>query len=233
LPFQALSIVDEQNKFLVIDKPPGLPVHQTTNHKDSTLVDMLRSHFDDRHLYPCHRLDKVTSGLLLVAKGITANKALSQYFEQRKIEKYYLAISNKKPSKKQGLIKGDMKQARNGCWKLMRTMLSPATTQFFSYGLETGHRLFVLRPHTGKTHQIRVAMKSLGCPILGDIRYGGSEADRCYLHAFELGFEFEQQLFSYRSMPQFGTHFQCLEKLQSIGTASALHWPVLKASGKC
>ena len=93
-----------------------------------------------------------------------------------------------------------MGKARNGSYRLLRTLDNPAITRFWSR-LDTsfGERLFLLKPHTGKTHQLRVAMKSLGAPIFGDTRYGGDEADRTYLHAWALEFndgQAQQRVFS-------------------------------------
>ena len=140
-------------------------------------------------LWPVHRLDKVTSGILLVATSAESAAALSLQFAQRTTRKYYLAISRQRPKKKQGLIKGDMEKARNGSYRLLRTLSNPAITRFWSaFDESMGERLFLLKPHTGKTHQLRVAMKSLGAPILGDTRYGGEPAARAYLHAWAIEF---------------------------------------------
>lgn len=220
-----LSIVDEQEKFLIVDKPAGMPVHQTANADELTMVHALREQENNDHLYPCHRLDSVTSGLIIVAKSVEANQQISQMFARRMIDKYYLAISDRKPSKKQGLVKGDMVPARNGCWKLLRTQNKPSITQFFSYGAGEGKRLFVLKPHTGKTHQLRVVMKSLGSPILGDSRYGGSGCDRCYLHAFELFFKLDGMSYHYRVAPSSGEFFQGRDAINRIASAGDLNWP--------
>lgn len=225
-----VSIISEHKDFLVVYKPEGLPVHHTHDSHKNTFIQQLRNTLASDSLYPCHRLDQVTSGLLLVAKGTVANKVLSEQFANRQVDKYYLALSPKKPRRKQGLIKGDMEQARNGGWKLSRASVNPAVTQFISFGLGNGLRLFVLKPHTGKTHQLRVALKSEASPILGDERYGGSSADRCYLHAYELGFRYLGEEYHFRCLPHSGAHFGTpafLEKAQSFGAARELHWPTL------
>lgn len=111
------------------------------------------------------------------------------------MRKTYLALGTDKPSKKQGWIKGDMEKSRRGAWKLTRGMENPAVTEFGSHSLEPGLRLFVLHPHTGKTHQLRVAMKSLGSPILGDTLYGGKHASRMFLHAWKIKFDYQGQTF--------------------------------------
>ena len=111
-----------------------------------------------------------------------------------------------KPKKKQGLIIGDMQKARNGAWKLCPSKENPAITRFESVSCEPNLRLFILKPQTGKTHQLRVAMKSLGSPILGDALYGKNteNIDRTYLHAARLQFEFKGQGFDVFTPPKEG-----------------------------
>jgi len=104
-----------------------------------------------------------------------------------------VALSDRKPTKSQGRIAGDMERSRRGSWRLLRSAANPAVTHFRSWGLpgcRKGMRLYVLKPETGKTHQLRAAMKANGAPILGDPLYASAEdarlEDRCYLHATAL-----------------------------------------------
>ncbi|SPX43308.1 pseudouridine synthase [Haemophilus influenzae] len=117
-----------------------------------------------------------------------------------------MALSNQKPKKKQGLIIGDMKKAREGAWKLCQTKENPAITRFESVSCEPNLRLFILKPQTGKTHQLRVAMKSLGSPILGDGLYGKNteKIDRTYLHATQLEFDYLNNFISVTCLPSQG-----------------------------
>lgn len=87
-----------------------------------------------------------------------------------------------------------MTKARRGAWKLTRSMRNPAITQFSSKNIGA-YRLFILHPKTGKTHQLHVALKSLGSPILGDTRYGGTQAPRLFLHASEIAFTYQGEHF--------------------------------------
>ena len=180
--------------FVVINKPAGLSVHRDQN--DSGLTEMLAQQLGVPQLWLVHRLDKPTSGALLLALNADAASELAQAFANREVKKTYLALGDRKPSKKQGWIKGDMVRSRQGAWKLTRSMENPAQTRFSSHSSEPGRRLFVLQPLTGKTHQLRVAMKSLGSPILGDTLYGGTPADRLYLHAWRLSFSFRGDWFT-------------------------------------
>jgi tRNA pseudouridine32 synthase/23S rRNA pseudouridine746 synthase len=181
----ALDVVLAHEDFFIIDKPPGMTVQRDETHGDGVL-EALRQQFK-APVWPVHRLDAGTSGLLLVARTEAGNRELSRLFREHRVEKAYLAVSQRTPSRKQGWVKGDMLPARRGAWKLATTHDHPAVTRFFSKGLG-GSRLFLVLPQTGKTHQIRVALKSLGSPIIGDRLYGGPEAGRLCLHAAGLRF---------------------------------------------
>jgi len=174
-------------------------------------------------LFPVHRLDAVTSGILLLAKDSDAAGKCARAFQRRKadrespnsnkvqsrggsstnsplIVKHYLAVVSSKPKKAGGWVRGDMVPGRRGAWKLLRSMDDPAITRFDSLGtlestlakpstpLESSElapqvhkpsrpslRLILLRPETGRTHQLRVALKSLGTPVFGDALYGGGK----------------------------------------------------------
>ncbi|GLT19365.1 RNA pseudouridine synthase [Vibrio zhanjiangensis] len=187
--------------FVVINKHPNVSVHKDDG--DSMLLQDVAKSIDEQQLYLVHRLDKMTSGLLLLARNHLAARELSELFAKRKIEKYYLAIGSKKPKKKQGLVKGDMERSRRSSWKLLNAHTNPAITQFFSSPSEPGERLFICKPYTGKTHQIRVALKSVGSPIVGDRIYNPTnQADRGYLHAFALRFDFQGQSFRFVCDPR-------------------------------
>ncbi len=194
-------------------------------------VTRVRDALNDPMLLPVHRLDRDTSGVILFGKGKTATASLSSLFEQRSIKKYYWAISDKKPQKKQGAVCGDMERARNGNWKLSRSQHNPAITQFFSYGLGDGCRAFLCKPHGGKTHQIRVALKSLGAPVLGDSRYGGDDADRMYLHASRLVFQLDSRSYDIECQPSVGEAFLShafTHVYQSIGHPDTHSWPMVR-----
>jgi tRNA pseudouridine32 synthase/23S rRNA pseudouridine746 synthase len=100
-----------------------------------------------------------------------------------------------------------MQRIRNGNWKLTHNKSNPAITRFSSQSLSPNLRLFILYPATGRTHQLRVMMKSLGSPIIGDQRYGGSVADRGYLHAARLEFLWHNENIDVSSLPVQGEYF--------------------------
>jgi tRNA pseudouridine32 synthase/23S rRNA pseudouridine746 synthase len=102
-----------------------------------------------------------------------------------------------------------MEKSRRGGWKLLHSRVNPAVTWFDSVSLAPGLRLYLLRPYTGRTHQLRVALKSLGAPILGDALYGPAQhdSDRGYLHAALLSFALDGQRWTYTCLPSHGQWF--------------------------
>ena len=213
-----LETLFENEKFIVFNKPAGLSFH---SEEDEGFVVKAEKQTGLK-LYSVHRLDKMTSGLLILAKSSEYANKITKLFEQRQIQKFYLAISLRKPKKKQGWIKGDMGSARRGSYMFLKTNDNPAITQFLSTSLRTHERFFLVKPHTGKTHQIRVALKSLGSPIAGDTRYAASEdaklEERGYLHAYALKFSLEEKEFSFVCSPKEGERFlsdECKEALKS------------------
>jgi len=211
---QPITIIHNHADWVIVNKPSGISMQHeqgdisTPSLQQRALADIKKIDNNTTRLWPVHRLDKATSGLVIFAKSAAAAAIFGQLFSQRKVEKHYLAIALGKPKKKQGWVKGDMEKGRNGSWLLTRTQLNPASTYFTSTALETDQtiakRLYLIQPKTGKTHQIRVALKSLGCAILGDERYKGAEADRCYLHAFAVSFNWQDQVMKFQCEPEQG-----------------------------
>ncbi len=212
----SISLLFEDDDFVLINKPPNMNFHSG----DEPGVVVQTERMLGTKLYSVHRLDKITSGLLLLAKSPQSAALLSNLFATRCIEKYYLAISLRKPKKKQGWIKGDMLKACRGSYKLAPTSHNPAITQFISTALRPNERLFLLKPHTGKTHQIRVALKSIGAPIAGDIRYAhasdAAKEERTYLHAYALCFTFRKRSYQFTCKPTEGERFLSPECYQEI-----------------
>jgi tRNA pseudouridine32 synthase / 23S rRNA pseudouridine746 synthase len=196
-----LKVLHQDEHLLVVDKPAGLPCHQEGDHQSVSALLRLQL---GRELWPVHRLDRDTSGLLLFACHAGAARELAGQFAGHTIQKTYLALSGQKPGKKQGWIKGDMAKGRNGDWRLLRSQHDPAITRFDTASLWPGYRLFFLYPQTGRTHQLRVALKSLSSPVLGDTRYGGAAADRMYLHAWRLQFVVFGQAYQFECWPESG-----------------------------
>lgn len=212
-----IAVLYKNNDFIIAIKNAGVNFH---SEEEAGFV-VLVSQQEGIPLFPVHRLDKMTSGLVILAKSSEAAALFGKMFENREVEKYYLAISMRKPKKKQGWVKADMGSARRGDYKLLPTMDNPAITQFISCALRTHERFFLIKPHTGKTHQIRVALKSLGSPCAGDERYAASDEarkeDRGYLHAYALRFVLKDEAFTFVSPPDEGERFvscECTTQLE-------------------
>lgn len=223
-----IPILQHTQHWLAVNKPAGLNFHSEDG--EAGLVALLRQQLGFE-LYAVHRLDKLTSGIVLFGKSPEAANQLAEQLRNRQMQKFYIALSDQKPSKKQGAIIGDMAKSRNGTWRLTRSKDNPAITQFFSWGLENGLRLFLLQLHSGKTHQLRVAMKSLGSPVLGDAAYGSkAEVDRGYLHAWAVHFTFDGEIIELICPPSEGEAFAnpiLQQQLAEIGPPWALPWPKL------
>ncbi|PJG86455.1 TIGR01621 family pseudouridine synthase [Conservatibacter flavescens] len=204
---QIFDIVYRHQDFIIIDKPCNISVHK--DQEEIGLTTALANQLGIPQVWLVHRLDKITSGLLILALNAEAAAHLSYLFAHHKVSKTYLALSDQKPKKKQGMVVGDMEKSRRGAWKLCQTKNNPAITRFYSIHCEPHLRLFVLMPQTGKTHQLRVAMKSLGSPILGDVLYGNKlKTDRTYLHAFALSFIYQGEEILVKKAPKCGMFFE-------------------------
>lgn len=215
--------------FVVVAKDPGIDFHDRDD--EAGLCTRVRLGLGLERVWPVHRLDKDTSGLLILATDRGAAGALAAMFREREVEKYYIALSDATPRKKQGLVQGDMVRSRRGAWKLTRTMARPARTRFMSWPVRPGLRLFALKLLTGRTHQIRVALKSLGSPVLGDKLYHAltpTWPDRMYLHAHTLRFSWHGQVLAFCCSPEHGAFFRDNDVravMAAMGRPETLPWP--------
>ncbi len=192
-----LIVLYEDDHLLCIDKPPGLVVHPAAGHWEGTLVNAVLHHCSrlssgSHPLRPgiVHRLDKDTSGCILVAKTDGAQAALSAQFAARTARKTYLAAVRGKPRTTAGVITGAI--ARHPAHRQRMTVTSrhgarAAETTWRVLASAGGLSLLECHPRTGRTHQIRVHLKHMGHPIAGDRTYGGgADYPRQLLHAWRL-----------------------------------------------
>lgn len=213
VPFEILY---EDEDLAVIYKPAGIVVHPAPGHREGTLVHGLLKKLKDLSgiggkLRPgiVHRLDKDTSGLMLVAKNDAAHQALVKAFKDRKIQKQYLAILYGKITPTQGKIESPI-----GRHPLHRKKMAvvkggkEAITHYEVLRYFKKASLVLAKPVTGRTHQLRVHFSSLGHPILGDPLYGGLKPDlpkpeRLMLHARSISFEHPStgKIFSFTKEP--------------------------------
>lgn len=224
----AFELVAETPEFVVLNKAAGVSFHSEQGAGLVVLAEQALGY----KLYPVHRLDKVTSGLIVLARSSAVAAELTELFTNHQVEKYYLALSLAKPVKKQGWVKGDMAAARRGAWKLLKTQVNPAVSYFISQGFtDLPARAFLIKPYSGKTHQIRVALKSIGAAIVGDTLYQAAEADRVYLHAYALCFTLNEVSYRYLQPPAAGLYFQQLTLAgawHSWAEPWQLSWPAYK-----
>ncbi len=200
-----LTVLHEDSDILVLDKPSGLVVHPAAGNPDGTLVNALLHHCNDLsgiggELRPgiVHRLDKDTSGCMVVAKHDRAHRQLTDAFSNRRITKIYLAAVQGHPAANSGRIENTM--GRHPVDRKRHTILRDGTgktaiTEWEVAGAFQDSALIQCRLLTGRTHQIRVHMKeALRCPILGDPIYSNTakqspKVTRLMLHAWKLAFE--------------------------------------------
>jgi 23S rRNA pseudouridine1911/1915/1917 synthase len=182
-----LSIVFEDEAFLVVDKPPGMVVHPARGHWAGTLVNALQFHFDtlstvggEERPGIVHRLDRDTSGLILIAKDDRAHRALSSQFAERTIQKEYLAIVSGVISRDTDYIERPIgphpTHREKMAIRLPEDGGKPAMTYYEVVERFPRHTFVRLKPRTGRTHQIRVHLTHLGHPILADKLYAGRSA---------------------------------------------------------
>jgi 23S rRNA pseudouridine1911/1915/1917 synthase len=193
-----LDVLYEDSDVIVVNKAAGMTVHPAPGHQQGTLVNALLAHCPDLSgiggvMRPgiVHRLDKDTSGVMVVAKNQRAHLNLSNQIKERSVLKMYLALVKGKLPVVEGVI--DAPIGRDTLHRKKMAVVSngrPARTDYRVLAEASGHSLVVARIHTGRTHQVRVHFSAVGNPVAGDRVYGGASAtlDRQFLHAWRLGF---------------------------------------------
>lgn len=193
-----IPILFENKNFFVINKPPFICTH-ARNKLDNqySVADMAKIYWNDKdgEIYRyglVHRIDKDTSGILIIAKNILTYEIFQKMFKEKIIKKFYIAYTEKKNIQKEGIIR----------WNIMRDPLIPvqmtwslyqgkeALTEYKIIDETDQFNIVICSPHTGRTHQIRVHMQSLNTPIIGDLIYGKRSdlIDRQALHAYKISF---------------------------------------------
>lgn len=195
-----LDVLFENSDVVVINKPAGMVVHPAAGHDRGTLVHALLGHLPDLEGIGgeerpgiVHRLDKETSGLMIVARNERAHRYLQDQFRLRRVEKTYLALVDGRPSTPSGRIEAPI--GRDPIQRKRMAILPPgkgreAISEYHTLETFPAHTLLEVHPLTGRTHQIRLHMAFLGCPIVGDTVYGRKKPtlpiSRHFLHAFRL-----------------------------------------------
>lgn len=189
------EIVWQDEHLLVIDKPPGLVVHPGAGHASGTLVDALAGKIaggDPERPGIVHRLDRDTSGLMVVARSEAAHGRLQELVRERALERTYLALVRGKPRSRAGKIDAPIGRDRGDATRISLDSASPrdAVTHFEVEQLWPEHALLRVTLETGRMHQIRVHLAAVDLPVAGDPTYGVPEPGlaRQFLHASQLAF---------------------------------------------
>jgi 23S rRNA pseudouridine1911/1915/1917 synthase len=201
-----LSIIYEDEHILAIDKPAGIAVHKVSpTDPQETIADILvherpyLAGVGENPLRPgiVHRLDKETSGIMLIAKDQPTFEYLKEQFQQRLVQKHYIALVYGHPKEDRGTIDitlGKLGTKQTTQLKGKKELVErEAITDYTVIQRFTDYTLVEAMPHTGRTHQIRVHLKAIGCPIVGDVLYAKGKPmpaglDRMFLHAQEIEF---------------------------------------------
>ncbi len=195
-----LDVIFENDDVLVINKSAGMVVHPAAGHASGTLVHAVLAHAPEiegvggeKRPGLVHRLDKDTSGVIIMAKNDRTQHWLSQQFHDRQVGKSYLALVDGKPPTPTGRVEAPI--GRDSSHRQRMAVTSPhkgreAVSEFFTLERFREHTLLEVRIYTGRTHQIRLHMAFVGCPVVGDTVYGrrtpSLPLERQFLHAQRL-----------------------------------------------
>jgi 23S rRNA pseudouridine1911/1915/1917 synthase len=196
----ALDILYEDDNLIVVNKPAGMVVHPAAGHDHGTLVQAILAHAPqiqgvggEQRPGVVHRLDKDTSGIILLAKNDAAHHWLQEQFRTRQAQKVYLALVDGKPPTPNGRIDaaiGRSPQQRKQMAIVISAKGRTAQSEYHTIESFPNHTLLEVHPITGRTHQIRLHLKFIGCPVVGDTVYGRKTPSiplhRHFLHAARL-----------------------------------------------
>jgi 23S rRNA pseudouridine1911/1915/1917 synthase len=196
-----LRIVHVDDDLAVVDKPAGMVVHPAPSHRGPTLVDelseILGGGSDPERPGIVHRLDKGTSGLLVVARTDEAHAALQAQVQRREVERVYLALARGRLASRTGTIDAPIGRAARQRHRMAVSGAASrqARTHFTVLELLAVESYLEARLETGRTHQIRAHFAAIGHPLAGDVTYGGEAKyglERQFLHAHRLAFDHPQ-----------------------------------------
>lgn len=187
-----IPVLFEDEHLLVVDKPPRCLVVDAPGRRGATAVDRVGRQLGQR-VYAVHRLDEDTTGVLVLARTEASREALEQVFRRHEAERIYLALASRVPSPAAGRIESQLAVGRDG---MVRSVTGRggerAVTRFRTLERRGRNALLECQLETGRRNQIRVHLSELGCPLVGDRKYGwrgsAGAADRPLLHAWRIRF---------------------------------------------
>lgn len=191
-----IEILFEDKNVIAVNKPEGL----ASITENDTTIDSLHSLLEKKYeqkLFIVHRLDKEVSGVILFAKNSDAHKHLNDQFAERKVKKYYTAVVHGTIKENDGVIKKPIREFGSGRMGVDDRNGKPSETKFQVVQRFRDFTLLELNPSTGRRHQLRVHLYSIGFPIVGDLRYGDKTIQEKYLrimlHAKRLEFQLQDK----------------------------------------
>jgi len=217
----SINIVYEDENVLLADKKCGTVVHEDDEGTADTLINRIKRYLYDKGEFDpaeensfapalCNRLDRNTGGIVIAAKNAEALRVLNQKIKDREIEKYYLCVAVGTPPKKHDIITAYLEKNAEANTVTVTDRKTPANrtiiTEYTVLKTNGNLSLLEIKLHTGRTHQIRAHMAHIGCPLLGDGKYGINRINKEYKVKTQL-------LYSYRLKFAFKTDSGCLEYL--------------------
>ena len=182
-----LEILYEDEDIIAVNKPCGMPSHPSRLHKNDTLANALKYYMGcSPHIIT--RLDKDTTGVILTAKNSHMAALLTDLMKRKKIQKEYVAVVNGTLQLTAGEINAPIKKEENSIKRIVSALGKEAVTKYEVLNTDGKYSFVRLIPITGRTHQLRVHMNHMGCPIYGDSLYGNSDGEFMCLHCRKISF---------------------------------------------
>ncbi len=191
------SIIDENQDFLVINKESGIPVQGGTKSKKNIIDIFSKSElFADSKPYPVHRIDKDTSGVLLIAKNREMAKLLTSLFRLRRIHKIYIAVCEGEINANHGILNHNLIR-----YEGKKKIIENAKTHYRLIDKNSNFSLLELKPITGRKHQLRKQLLEIGHPVCGDNKYFSNIPNKnLMLHAYKIKFMINHKKYSYKAL---------------------------------